>query len=298
MLTILVPLLLATGWAAFSSPADDGAVTVSPDSGVAGNFGTWTVTHRVGEKGIAQGGGLRVELPDTWHAGDRNSANPLQATNPRGDYYVSARSSRTGVRLDTIVEGESKALLVKEARPSLDGRSERYVFVVRVRVADGRLNPGDTLAVVYGDTSAGSRGMRAAVISTTPEPILVAVDAAGSGTFTLHSDRPPIQSRSGPPARLLLSGPSDVVAGRQADLRIAVVAANSNPTPFHADVHFEIVHGSARLSDAARLDLTHGSGVVPFTALTPGTLRITASAHEGIFKAKANPIRVHEREPE
>lgn len=298
MLTILLPLLLATGWAAFSVPADDGAVTISPSSGVAGNFGTWTVTYRVGEKGIARGGGLRVELPDTWHAGDRNSANPLQATNPRGDYYLSARSSRTDVTLDTIVEGESKALLVKDARPSLDGRSERYVFVVRVRVAHGRLDPGDTLSVVYGDTSAGSRGMRAAVISTAPEPILVAVDAAGSDAFTLHSDRPTIQSKGGPPARLLLYGPSDVVAGRQAELRIAVVDANSNPTPFHADVHFEVVHGSARLPEAARLDLTHGWGVVPFTALTPGALRITASAHEGIFKARANPIRVHEREPE
>lgn len=298
MLAILLPLLLVTAWAVLSPPADEGTVTIGPDSGVAGNFGTWTVTYRAGEKGIAEGGGLRVELPDAWHAGDRNSANPLQATNPRGDYYVSARSSRKDVTLETVVEGESKELLVKNARPSLDGRSERYVFVARVRVAQGRLNRGDTLSVVYGDTSRGSRGMRAAVISTAPEPILVAVDAAASGTFALHPDRPTIQSRSGPPARLLLYGPSDVVAGRQAELRVAVVDANANPTGFQADVRFQVVHGSARLSDVARLDLTHGWAVVPFTPLTPGILRITASAHDGIFKAKANPIRVNEREPE
>lgn len=298
MLAILLPLLLATVWAALSPQADAGAITVSPDSGVAGNFGTWTVTYRAGEKGIAEGGGLRVELPDSWHAGDRNSANPLQATNPLGDYYVSARSSRKDVKLEAIVEGESKELLVKSARPSLDGRSERYVFVARVRVTHGRLNRGDTLSLVYGDTSQGSRGMRAAVIATAPEPILVAVDAAGSGTFALHPDRPTIYSRSGPPARLLLYGPSDVVAGRQAELRVAVVDANANPTSFQADVRFQVVHGSARLSDVARLDLTHGWAVVPFTPLTPGILRISASAHDGIFKAQANPIRVNEREPE
>lgn len=298
MLAILLPLLLVSAWAALSPPADEGAVTISPDSGVAGNFGTWTVTYRAGGKGIAEGGGLRVELPDSWHAGDRNSANPLQATNPRGDYYVSAHSSRKDVKLETVVEGESKELLVKSARPSLDGRSERYVFVARVRVAQGRLDRGDTLSVVYGDTSRGSRGMRAAVIATAPEPVLVAVDAAGSGTFALHPERPAIQSRSGPPARLLLYGPSDVVAGRQAELRVAAVDANANPTGLQAAVRFHVVHGSARLSDVVRLDLTHGWAVVPFTPITPGILRITASAHDGIFKAKANPIRVNEREPE
>ena len=297
MLTILSPLLLVAGWAEWSPQTAEGAVTISPDSGVAGNFGTWTVTYRAGEKGIAEGGGLRVELPDSWHAGDRNSANPLQATNPRGDYFVSARSSRKDVKLETVVEGESQELLVKDARPSLDGRSERYVFVARVRVAQGRLNRGDTLSVVYGDTSRGSRGTRAAVISTAAEPILVAVDAAGSGTFALHPDRPTIQSRSGPPARLLLYGPSDVVAGRQAELRVAVVDANANPTGFQADARFQVVHGSARLSEVARLDLTHGWAVVPFTPLAPGILRITASARGGIFTAKANPIRVNEREP-
>ena len=53
---------------------------------------------------------------------------------------------------------------------------ERYVFVVRVTVSEGRLVEADTIEIIYGDTSEGSRGMRAAIVSTTPEPILVAVD--------------------------------------------------------------------------------------------------------------------------
>jgi hypothetical protein len=36
-------------------------VTVSPDAGTAGNYGTWTVTSRVGAKGIAEGGGVRYQ---------------------------------------------------------------------------------------------------------------------------------------------------------------------------------------------------------------------------------------------
>lgn len=298
MLGVLVPLLLAGGWVAYSQAPDAGMVSISPESGIAGNFGTWTVTYRVDNSGIAQGGAVRVELPDSWHAGDRNSANPLQATNPRADYFVIGRTSRRDVTLETIVEGESKDILVKSARPSLDGRSERYVFVVRVRVARGRLDAGDTVSVVYGDMSGGSRGMRAAVIATPPEPVLVAVDTTGSGTFALRRERPTIQSRSGPPAQLLLHAPSDVVVGRPAELRIAAVDANANPTGFHGDIRFDIMQGSARLDAVARVDLTKGWAVVPFTPTGPGILRIAASAHDGLFKARANPVRVSEKEPE
>lgn len=282
-----------------SSSSEERSLTVSPDFGVAGNFGTWTVTYRVGAKGIAEGGGVRVELPDSWHAGDRNSANALQATNPRGDHYVSTRASREGVKLETIVEGESDEVLVKRARQSLDGRSERYVWVVRARVGQGKLRPGDTLSVVYGDTSGGSRGMRAAVVATTPEPILVAVDTVGTGRFELHPGRPTIRSKSGPPAQLIVYGPSEAVVGRPAELRLAVVDANANPAPdFQGDVRFQIVQGRAVLSDSAHANLARGWGVVPFTPAAPGILRITASALGGILKARTNPIRVSEKEPE
>lgn len=295
--TLLVLLALYARGA--SSSYQQGSVTVSPDSGVAGNFGTWTVKYRVEAQGIAEGGGVRVELPDSWHAGDRNSANPLQATNPRRDYYVSARSSRTGVALETTVEGESDEVLVKRARQSLDGRLERYVWVVRVRVGQGTLRPGDTLSIIYGDTSGGSRGMRAAIVATPPEPILVAVDAAGSGRFELHPSSPTIRSDSGPPAQLLVYGPSDVAAGRSNELRLAVVDANANPvSDFEGDVRLQIVQGSARLPEAVRPQLTRGWGVVPFTPTSPGILRISASALGGILQARTNPMRVNAGDPE
>ncbi|MGH9373490.1 MAG: hypothetical protein ACRD15_18370, partial [Vicinamibacterales bacterium] len=297
--TTLLPMLLVLYSRGALSPREDGAVTVSPDAGVAGNYGTWTVTYRVGAKGIAEGGGVRVQLPDSWHAGDRNSANPLQATNPRGDHYVSGRSSREGVKLETIVEGESDEVLVKNARESLDGRSERYVWVARVRVTQGTLRPADTLSVVYGDTSAGSRGLRAAIVSTTPEPILLAVDAAGNGRFELHPDRPTIRSKSGPPAQLLVYAPSETVVGRATELRVAVVDANANPTSdLQGDVRFEVLAREASVVGLVPGDLARGWAVVPFTAKTPGVLRIAASALGGILKARSNPIRVIQKEPE
>ena len=49
----------------------------------------------------------------------------------------------------------------------------------------GELAAGDTIDVIYADTAGGSRGTRAAIVSTEPEPILVCVDRDGSGTSTL-----------------------------------------------------------------------------------------------------------------
>ena len=48
-----------------ASAAEPGRLTVAPEVGVAGQYGTWTVRYRVGDEGMAPGGGLRVQLPDT-----------------------------------------------------------------------------------------------------------------------------------------------------------------------------------------------------------------------------------------
>ncbi len=177
-MTLLVALFLA-----LPAVLQSDGLRVEPTSGIAGHYGTWTVTYEVGPGGLRAGGALRVQLPDTWHAGLRNSANRLQATDPGGDHYFSAQASRAGVRLTTEVESESPQFLVKSSRPGLDGRMERYVFVVRVTVAEGELNAGDAIRVAYGDTRDGSRGMRAAIVSTRPKPILAAVDRDGDGAF-------------------------------------------------------------------------------------------------------------------
>jgi hypothetical protein len=167
----------------------EGSLAVTPASGISGEFGTWTVIYTVGAGGIREGGGIRVQLPDAWHAGPRNSANRLQATDPTDDHYVSARVSRGDVKIETTVEAETETRLVKHAKRSLDGRSERYVFVVRVRVIEGELLGGDEVRVVYGDRSGGSRGYRAAAIAIGARPVLVAIDRDGSSRFRLHTTR-------------------------------------------------------------------------------------------------------------
>jgi hypothetical protein len=114
------PVPLAAGVA-------EGSASVTPAIGVAGQFGTWTVSYRVGPSGLRAGSTLRVELPDSWHAGARNSAQRLQATDPADEAYVTAFPSRTGVTLQTVVESESAERLVKSNKQAIERRSGRYV---------------------------------------------------------------------------------------------------------------------------------------------------------------------------
>ncbi len=294
----IMTLLILGSMPLLCQGADLGSVSVHPDVGVSGEYGTWTVTYEVGEAGLLEGGAIRVQLPDAWHAGDRNSANPLQATRPTADHYISARCSREDVKLETIVEDESHRPLIKNARKGLDHRDERYVYVVRVVVQQGNLKPGDRLEIIYGDTSQGSRGMRASDIVTSPEPILGAIDTEGNGEFTIHPDSPNIRARSGPPATLLVTGPSITVVNQPAILQIALIDANENPVDeFQGDIRFDIVQGTADLPDTIQLDMAEGWTSISFTPEKTGILRIKAAALDGLYPAKVNPIKVVASEP-
>lgn len=300
-----------------------GSVSVTPAEGIAGEFGTWSLTYQVGKNGIRRHGGARVQLPDSWHAGIRNSANRLQSSDPRGDNYIAARCSRAGVKLRTWVEDEPPAgeTLIKNVRHGLDGRYERYIYVTRVWVTEGELHEGDSLTVIYGDTSGGSKGMRAAVIRTRPEPLMLAVDASGAGEFKMHPDRPTLVSHAGPPVELMVWGPATLIAGKSAELGLAAVDANANPAPFDGEVELRVTKGSAKLRATVRFQSREGWMSVPFTPTATGILRLEARViHEASMDkprplvnrdlafgevapeqtgahAFSNPMRVHETEP-
>jgi hypothetical protein len=274
------------------------AVTVSPSFGIAGHYGTWTVTCTVGPGGIAPGGALRVQLPDTWHAGERNSGNRLQASDPTDDHYIAAYGSGTDVRVEAEVESETSDFLVKSARPGLDGRSERYVFVVRANVVSGSLREGETISVVYGDTSAGSRGMRAAIVATGPEPILVSVDRDGSGAFEPVEHDATLTSRSGIATELRLAGPSALVVGEQAELHLAAVDLHSNPAvPFHERVTLRVLQGDVDVARTVELPAGQGWTTVPFTPRGEGIVRLEAVARADLLRARSNPMEAFAERP-
>ncbi len=278
-----------------------GRADVFPFAGVSGEHGTWTVTYTAGEGGIATGGGLRVQLPDSWHAGARNSANRLQASDPGAAHFVSSRASRPGVELETVVESERENVLVKHPKRSLDGRFERYVFVVRVRVTAGRLEPGDRISVVYGDRRGGGPGLRAAAIATSPEPILVAVDGTGTGAFRLVEDPPHIVSLPGSGVELFVRGPTDAVAGVASRLLVTILDDQRNPVAHAAEVLLETVAGDAALAGRVRVEPARGFAEIEYVPRAAGVLRVRAVWPEGGLETgletMSNPIVVHATAP-
>lgn len=277
----------------------EGTVQVNPSVGIAGQYGTWTVTYKVGENGIRVYGGIRVQLPDSWHSGIRNSANRLQASDPKADNYVSATCSRTGVRLKIWVEHEPgpNVVLVKDARPGLDGRLGRYIYVVRIWALD-QLRADDTFCVTYGDTSQESRGMLAAIISTAPEPILMAVDTEGNGEFRLHPDRPTLKANAGSAAELFVSGPATLIQGEPAELLLSVVDVNQNPADsFDGEVMLHVVQGQAEVPPSVKFGSKRGWAKVRILPKAPGIVRISASNANGSLQSNGNPMMIFEHQP-
>lgn len=140
--------------------------------------------------------------------------------------------------------------------------------------------------------------MTAAIISTRPEPILMAVDTAGTGDFRLHPDRPTLICHAGPAAELLLSAPSTLVVGKPAELRVAVVDAGANPADsFDGQVELRVTQGQADLPSTLKFGSRRGSETVSFIPKSTGILRIEASAMQGRLQASGNPMKVFEQEP-
>ncbi len=269
-----------------------GQLTVSPTWGTAAQYGTWIVTYAVGSGGIEQGGGVRVQLPDAWHAGPRNSANRLQTSDPRRDHYVRAVSSNPNTVIKTIVESEREGLLIKHAKLSLDGRRHRYTFVVRAIVSKGKLDPDDTISVIYGDRTGGSPGIRASAVSPKHLPLLAALDVEGNSRFTRLEHQATIESRPGSAVEMLFHLPSQGVAGKPLRGIIALVDAEGNPIDHSTFIGLYAETGNAEFPST--VTVPPGKGHVRFEIIpkTTGVIRLRARTKVYELETVSNPARI------
>lgn len=285
------PVMVPEAW------VDLGEATVSPEQGVSGEYGTWTVTYTVGDGGIATGGGIRVELPDEWHSGPRNSAVRLQTKDPKADNYITAHTSNDAVVIRCIVEDERDNTLIKHAKKSLDGRSERYVFVVRVLVTEGTLKAGDTVRVVYGDTSGGSKGYWASAVSVLPMPILVALDHDGDSRFENVSRTPYIEALPGKAVYAQVHAPSNAVAGVPMLCRVAILDKEFNPATGPANFTFSYPEGVTGPASTT-IYRDHAWSEFEVTPGADGVVRIGAVWEEEKRELLGNPTEVGATLPE
>ena len=181
--TVVESRLVGDAWPAVSPGTDPvlyGHVDMTPAGAFeARSLQTFTLTYTVGRYGIDDTGGIRVVFRffGDWGA--------LQTDNPSGYNYVSATTS-TGARIDLSY--------------SATGHQRPWFKGLTARLHGGYLREGDTITIVFGDTSGGSPGMQMQTFVESGFEFKVLADVCAVGHYVPLPQTPAVSIVPGPAA--------------------------------------------------------------------------------------------------
>ena len=179
-----------------------GGVHLAPrEEVVAGSYGTWTLTYTAGKKGVATGGRIRVYTDS-----DSDRATP-QMDDPAGADYLTIEAPKAA-RIGVLVQSVLSVVLI------VNGRA---------------LQPGEQVAMTYGDRREGGLGFRAQTFQEARHYFWVDVDTAGDGNIVTLPEPPYLSIVGGEAEKLVVNVPSMVVAGEQFQIQIRADDAWGNP---------------------------------------------------------------------
>ena len=234
---------------------------------------TFTQTWAVGTQEVAPGGGIAV----TRHFMGNHGA--FQTDQPRGDGLVTISSSNASAR---FVAGKAPVA-------GMHGGFRGAAPVLFFRLAEGRLGPGDTVTVTYGDRTGGGRGLLMPSFSSDRMafPLYLAFEEGGH-LFSLPIQ--PIRVTGTEIAGVHGFAPSVVRPGASFDIAVRAEDRfyNRAKGPYPA---WHVYANGERIGEiAAGEDPIVVLGDVRFDA--PGVYRITIAAADGSITGIANPILV------
>ncbi len=193
-----------------------GSVAISPTTDVVvGSFSTWTLTFTVGAYAMDVGGGLKI--------GTRRQADfgQPQFDDPAADNYASVTCSREGAHFETFFDPR--------------GHKRPFNAVAVVRLAGGPLYPGDTITVILGDTSGGSRGLAVQSFPESASDFAVFMDPLSSGEYKrVYCTSPNFRILSGPSEYFTVVAPTIVESGKPFRVQVRGNDKFGNPTPVDA----------------------------------------------------------------
>lgn len=164
-------------------PAEDpvlyGAVSLEPEGAFeARSLQTFTLTYITGRYGLDDTGSIRIVFRYPSDGG------ALQHTDPTALNYVSARSSN-GVPLKITFDS--------------NGHQRPWYHALTVSVTHGYLREGDSITLVFGDTSNGSPGLRLQSMCESAFEFRVLADVCATGHYVPVQQSPKITIAPGPP---------------------------------------------------------------------------------------------------
>jgi hypothetical protein len=174
-----------------------------------------------------------------------------------------------------------------------------WQHMVEVTLPERGLDPGETLELVYGDTSGGSPGMRVQPFDESCFVFKTYVDALGYGDYLPLSNSPSIEVVSAEPYRINVVMPTNAVAGEPTWCLVRAEDRYGNPASgYRGTVRLTSTDPAAQLPPAYTFSANDG-GVYRFqdvTFATAGDQRVTAA--DGSFRVVGNPVKVTRERPE
>ncbi len=241
------------------------------DDVVAGSYGTWTLIYTAGKKGIATGGRIKIYTDS-----DSDRATP-QMDNPTGADYLTIKAPQAA-RIGVLVQSVLSVMLV------VNGRA---------------LQPGEQVAVTYGDRSKGGPGFRSQTFQEARHYFWVDVDAAGDGNIVTLPKPPYLSIVGGRAEKLVVTVPSMVPAGEEFQIQIRTEDAWGNPAAAYRGT-VEIQSGNVRVP-TERLTFGEADKGVRWidgcTVTQTGIHRLTGTDEKSGLTAQSNPTLCQETKP-
>lgn len=235
---------------------------------------TFTLTYTVGRFGIDDTGSIRVVFRFMGDWGD------LQTDDPRGYNYVTATTS-TDSRLSL--------------QYSKTGHQRPWFRSLTCRLHGGYLKEGDTISIVFGDTSAGSPGMKMQTFCEQGFEFKVLADVCAVGHYVPLSQSPHIAIVPGRVHCWKAVLPSLRRPGEPFQLGLKAEDLWGNPTP--------AAHGELQLQSSQdinglpqRLDYPLGEKSLTLENLSvdqPGCVRIDVLKNGEVI-AEAGPLLIQD----
>ncbi|MCI0625607.1 MAG: DUF3604 domain-containing protein [Acidobacteria bacterium] len=195
----------------------EGVAKLVPVRSEVNTIGTWTVSYTVGSSGIAEKGAIKVQFPPSWFMHPFPLSKAVQIDHPRKNHYVTAKVSRQTVKSRLTIDNVQ-----------LTGQPNRYSKLFVVRVEQGKLQPGDTVTVVFGDTS-GHQNLGTNSPDLAEEQLVrVGTDADGDGTFAEIARPLDLNLVHGPITAVQIILPSVVTSDQPAEARVVLLDAYDN----------------------------------------------------------------------
>jgi len=244
-------------------PADGGgrAWLAGETDARVGTPGRWTVVFEAGPEGVAEGGTVFLMTSPFW------GWSTPQTVAPDRPGYTEVTTDAPGVELEPR---------------TVDAQ------LLAIRIGGRRLAPGERIRMVLGAGEARAHPDR---FREGEERLWVGVDGDGDGVRAWIDDPPALDVAPGPPALLLLTGPSTARPGQTVRLAAAILDAEGN-----AGIAWE---GKVELAAPEELDCPAsvrlapeqaGRAQVSCTARAPGIFRVRGRA--GALSAESNPVVV------